>query len=65
MSTDEKIIKNKMGLLKLSELLGQRLGGLEGHGLFPRRLLPPQGVVRDWWRVEMPFIHSCGSCDSA
>lgn len=33
MSTDEKIIKNKVGLLKLSENAGQRLGGLQSHGI--------------------------------
>jgi len=39
MSTDEKIIKNKVGLLKLSELLGSVSEDLQGHGLFPRQLL--------------------------
>jgi hypothetical protein len=36
MSKDEKIIKVKVGLLELAKQLGERVPGLQGHGLQPR-----------------------------
>ncbi len=44
MSTEEKVIKNKVGLLKLSELL-QHLRGLQGDGLLAGQFLSFQRVV--------------------
>ena len=34
MTTDEKIIKNKIGLLQLAEMLGNVSQAMQGHGLF-------------------------------
>ena len=35
LDAEQEIIKNKARLLKLSEMLGTGLGGLQGDGLFP------------------------------
>ena len=51
MSTEEKIIRNKVGLLKLSEMLGSVSEACKGDGLLPRQLLPLQRVVPEGRRV--------------
>jgi hypothetical protein len=48
MSTDEKIIKNKVGLLKLAEMLGsvsECVGSLQGDGLLAGQFLSLQRIV--------------------
>jgi hypothetical protein len=39
MTTEQKIIKNKVGLLKLAEQLGRRIKGVQGFRLFQRQFL--------------------------
>src|SRR5512144_139109 len=48
MTRDEKIIRNKVGVLELAKQLGSEQG-LPDHGIFPRQLLPVQGALRQGW----------------
>jgi len=45
MADEQKIIKNKVGLLKLSEMLGSVSEACKGHGLFQRQLLSVQRAI--------------------
>lgn len=45
MTTEEKIIKNKLGLIKLARTLGSVSQAWQGNGLFPGQLLPLQGAI--------------------
>ncbi len=45
MSTEQKIIKNKVGLLNLAEELGNVSRACKSHGLFERHVLPLQQAV--------------------
>ena len=46
MTTEQKIIRAKIGLLEACQAARQRQPGLQDHGLQPRQLLPLQGAVR-------------------
>ena len=35
MTTSEKVIKNKLGLLELSQTVGKRVTSLQDHGIQP------------------------------
>ena len=40
MTRDEKIIRNKVGVLELAKQLGSVSQAWPDHGIFPRQLLP-------------------------
>ena len=45
MNTEQKIIKNKLGVLKLAEMLGSVSQACKNHGLFAGQLLPIQRAI--------------------
>ena len=47
MTTAEKVIKTKVGLLELGKQLGNVIEGLSSDGLQPRQFLSVQGTLRD------------------
>ena len=47
MTTEEKIIKNKLGLLKLAEQLGNVSQACQDYGLLARQLLPLQELYAE------------------
>ena len=46
MNTEQKVINNKVGLLKLSETLGSVSKACRVMGILPRQLLSFQGALR-------------------
>jgi hypothetical protein len=54
MTNKDKMIKNKLGLLKLAETLGNVSQACKVMGYKPRQLLPLQRIVRERWESGTP-----------